>query len=82
MSLPSVRALERGLAIITLLNRHNSLTVTEVGKLSKLPRPTAYRLLKTLESTGYIFRDGSDKNYKLSDKVRSLSHRYDQDEMK
>ena len=52
--LSSVRALERGLTIIAILNRHNGLTVTQIGKLSNLPRPTAYRLLRTLESLGYI----------------------------
>ena len=78
--LSSVRALERGLAIISILNRHNGLTVTQIGKLSNLPRPTAYRLLRTLESLGYIFRDERDKNYRLSSKVRSLSHGYDQEE--
>ena len=78
--LSSVRALERGLKLITLLNKYNGLTVTQIGKLSKLPRPTAYRLLRTLESMGYIFRDDRDKNYRLSSKVRSLSHGYDQEE--
>ena len=58
----SVRALERGLDIIQLLNRHNGLTVTQVGQLTDLPRPTAFRLLRTLESLGYLFRDTQDKN--------------------
>lgn len=76
----SVRALERGLDIISLLNRHNGLTVTQVGQLTELPRPTAFRLLRTLESLGYLFRDPQDKKYRLTLQVRTLSHGYDQEE--
>lgn len=76
----SVRALERGLDIISLLNRHNGLTVTQVGQLTDLPRPTAFRLLRTLESLGYLFRDSQDKKYRLTAQVRTLSHGYDQEE--
>lgn len=76
----SVRALERGLDIIRLLNRHNGLTVTQVGQLTDLPRPTAFRLLRTLESLDYLFRDTQDKKYRLAAQVRTLSHGYDQEE--
>ena len=76
----SVRALERGIDIIQLLNRHNGLTVTQVGQLTDLPRPTAFRLLRTLESLGYLFRDTQDKKYRLTAQVRTLSHGYDQEE--
>ncbi len=76
----SVRALERGLDIIRLLNRHNGLTVTQVGQLTGLPRPTAFRLLRTLEALSYLFRDGQDKKYRLTAQVRTLSHGYDQEE--
>ena len=76
----SVRALERGLDIISLLNRHNGLTVTQVGQLTNLPRPTAFRLLRTLEALGYLFRDTQDKKYRLTAQVRTLSHGYDQEE--
>ncbi|MBL8628896.1 MAG: helix-turn-helix domain-containing protein, partial [Rhodospirillaceae bacterium] len=76
----SVRSLERGLDILRLLNRHNGLTVTETAEQVSLPRPTAFRLLRTLERLGYIFRDDADKKYRLTAQVRSLSHGYDQEE--
>ncbi|MSO97544.1 MAG: winged helix-turn-helix transcriptional regulator [Rhodospirillaceae bacterium] len=76
----SVRSLKRGLDILRLLNRHNGLTVTETADQLNLPRPTAFRLLRTLERLGYIFRDEADKKYRLTDQVRSLSHGYDQEE--
>ena len=76
----SVRSLERGLDILSLLNRHNGLTCTETSQQVGLPRPTAFRLLRTLERLGYIFRDDADKKYRLTAQVRSLSHGYDQEE--
>lgn len=76
----SVRSLERGLDILALLNRHNGLTVTETAEQVNLPRPTAFRLLRTLERLGYIFRDDADKKYRLTAQVRGLSHGYDQEE--
>jgi IclR family transcriptional regulator, mhp operon transcriptional activator len=76
----SVRSLERGLDILALLNRHNGLTVTETAEQVGLPRPTAFRLLRTLERLGYIFRDDADKKYRLTAQVRGLSHGYDQEE--
>jgi len=76
----SVRSLERGLDILRLLNRHNGLTVTETAEQVGLPRPTAFRLLRTLERLGYIFRDDADKKYRLTAQVRTLSHGFDQEE--
>lgn len=76
----SVRSLERGLDILRVLNRHNGLTVTETAELVDLPRPTSFRLLRTLERLGYIFRDDADKKFRLTSQVRTLSHGFDEEE--
>ena len=76
----SVRSLERGLDILRVLNHHNGLTVTETAELVELPRPTSFRLLRTLERLGYIFRDDSDKKFRLTSQVRTLSHGFDEEE--
>lgn len=76
----SVRSLERGLDILRVLNRHNGLTVTETAELVDLPRPTSFRLLRTLERLRYIFRDDADKKFRLTSQVRTLSHGFDEEE--
>jgi IclR family mhp operon transcriptional activator len=76
----SVRSLKRGLDILRVLNRHNGLTVTETAELVDLPRPTSFRLLRTLEQLGYIFRDNADKKFRLTSQVRTLSHGFDEEE--
>ena len=44
----SVRALQRGLAILEYFNKHDGATVTEIMEVLKAPHATTYRLLKTL----------------------------------
>lgn len=48
------------------------LTVTEVGKLCHLARPTAYRLISTLVSRGYVAQDDAT-HYRLGTQVLTLS---------
>lgn len=50
----SVRALERGLAILRFVNSAGDIKAGEIAKELGIPRPTVYRLLKTLEELGYI----------------------------
>jgi len=55
----AVRALERGLAVLAAMNRHKIASVLELARETRLPRPTVYRLLKTLGRAGYVTRAGS-----------------------
>src|SRR5580704_6529100 len=55
----SVRALERGLAVLAAMNRHKIASVLELARETRLPRPTVYRLLETLGRAGYVTRAGS-----------------------
>ncbi|MGB0903716.1 MAG: DNA-binding transcriptional regulator [Mangrovicoccus sp.] len=50
----SVRALVRGLAILRFVNKVGEARVAEIAKALDLPRPTVYRLLETLEESGYV----------------------------
>ncbi|MFN5600947.1 MAG: helix-turn-helix domain-containing protein, partial [Acidimicrobiaceae bacterium] len=50
-----VEALSRGLSVIRAFSTsHLALTVTEVAEATELARPTARRLLLTLENLGYV----------------------------
>jgi DNA-binding IclR family transcriptional regulator len=48
------------------------LSAAEVAKLCDLSRPTAYRLIRTLATRGYLTRD-DDTHYRLGTQVLSLS---------
>jgi IclR family transcriptional regulator, mhp operon transcriptional activator len=75
-----VRALERGLAVLAAMNRHKVASVVELARETRLPRPTVYRLLETLERSGFVARSGAADRFCLAGKVRTLSDGFVDDE--
>lgn len=71
-----IRALIRGLDALTVLNLRDGATVSEVAQEIRLPRTTVYRILETLCSAGFVFRDAADDRYRLTVRVRTLSDGY------
>lgn len=77
-----VRSLSRGLDIIFFLNQHHSATPTELATELKVPRATVHRILKTLKEKGYVYQHGSDRKFRLTYRVLSLSQGFsDEDYM-
>src|SRR5258708_12238696 len=72
-----IRALMRGLDALTFLNLRDGGSVSEVAQEIRLPRTTVYRILETLCSTGFVFRDAADDRYRLTILVRGLSDGFD-----
>jgi IclR family pca regulon transcriptional regulator len=70
-----VEALARGLDVIAAFSdAHPSMTLSEVATATGLARPTARRLLLTLEELGYVRQDRS--GYELMPKVLDLGYAY------
>lgn len=68
-----IEALARGLEVLSLFSRERStLAMSEVVELSGLNKATAYRVLSTLEDTGFLQRDAKTKRYSPSLKVLTL----------
>jgi IclR family mhp operon transcriptional activator len=74
-----VRALDRSLAILRMLNQHNGLVAAELSRLVDLPRPTVLRLLNTLSDAGYVMRSESDGRYRATRRLRELSCGYEEE---
>ena len=72
-----IRALMRGLDALTVLNLRNGVTVSEVAHELGLPRTTTYRILETLQTAGYVYRDSADDRYRLTIEVRALADGFD-----
>ncbi len=72
-----VESVIRGIEILRLLNVRTGLTLTELAEQSGLARGTAYRLLYTLEASGYVQR--IEGRYWITHRVRTLSHGFDHD---
>jgi IclR family mhp operon transcriptional activator len=76
----SVRSLERGLALLTAMNRRRLPSVVELAQDTHLPRPTVYRLLETLSRAGFVTRSSPHDRYCLTSQVRALSDGFAEDD--
>ena len=75
-----MRSLERGLALLVAMNRRKLPSVVELARETRLPRPTVYRLLETLNRAGFVMRSSPADRFCLTPKVRSLSDGFLEDD--
>lgn len=69
----NIEALTRGLEILSLFSSDKpSLSLMEVVAALKINKSTAYRVLSTLETLGYLERDANSRRYRPSLKVLEL----------
>jgi IclR family mhp operon transcriptional activator len=73
MTYKRICSLERGLKVLEYLNTVRASTAHEIALELKLPRPTVYRILETLEQRGLLYRSASDSVFRLTSAVRQLS---------
>jgi IclR family mhp operon transcriptional activator len=74
-----IRALHRGLQVLTELNKLQRAAIHTLAAALKLPRTTTYRLLETLRAAGFVERDAHDDCYHPTIHVRTLSDGFDDD---
>ncbi len=72
-----IRALNRGLEVLTELNRLERAAINTLAAAAGLPRTTTYRILETLRLAGYVDRDAHDDCYRPTIMVRALSDGFD-----
>jgi IclR family mhp operon transcriptional activator len=75
----NVRSLERGLALLEVVNDSGGVRPSDAARILRLPRPTAHRLLETLEELGYVRRSPTDNRFCVTIKAQRLSGGYDTD---
>jgi IclR family mhp operon transcriptional activator len=71
-----IRALHRGLAVLTELNKLERAAIHTLAAAVDLPRTTTYRILETLRTAGFVQRDAHDW-YRPTVRVRALSDGFD-----
>jgi len=76
-----IRALNRGLDVLTELNRLDRAAINTLANAVGLPRTTTYRILETLRLAGYVERDAHDDCYRPTIMVRALSDGFDDEAM-
>jgi len=71
----SVRALARGLSILSLFDiDHREWTIDEIADRTGLLRMTAYRMARTLEAAGYLVRDTVSNQYHLGPATIAMTY--------
>ena len=68
----TMRGVTRTLAVVRALNENNGVRVSELARLTRIPRPSLYRILDALCSLGYLRRTDEER-YELTLLVRTLS---------
>jgi IclR family mhp operon transcriptional activator len=76
-----IKSLKKALRAITFLNRQGDATVTQVAQGIDVPRATAYRLLQTLASEGYVDKLPSSDIYRLTSLVRRLASGFQDEDL-
>jgi len=75
-----IRSLSRGLDILVLLNRRDSVSALEFANELRIPRATVYRILETLCDKGLVYQHPADQRFRITPKIRTLSDGFtDQD---
>ncbi|MDR3512745.1 MAG: helix-turn-helix domain-containing protein [Caulobacteraceae bacterium] len=69
----NIRALVRGLDVLKHLNRVGSDSGQHIAACLNLPRPTAYRILGTLEACGLVARAEDENTFRVTREVKALS---------
>jgi IclR family KDG regulon transcriptional repressor len=67
----SVPAIHRTLDIVETLVEQRALTVSDISRQFNIPKSSAYAILQTLKSRGYVEKDSEDR-YSLSFRLFSL----------
>jgi IclR family transcriptional regulator, mhp operon transcriptional activator len=68
----AMRGVTRALAALRALNENNGARVSELARLTRIPRPSLYRILDALCALGYLCRTDQE-GYELTLLVRTLS---------
>src|ERR1700728_2091780 len=76
-----IRALNRGLDVLTELNRLERAAINTLASALGLPRTTTFRILETLRLAGFVERDAHDDCYRPTVHVRALADGFDDEAM-
>lgn len=75
----SIQSVQRGLAVLELMNRHPGLNANQAAKAAGLTRGTTFRLLETLRNLDFLRRDDAKGRYWLQRRVRGLADGFNEE---
>lgn len=75
MSKP-VKTIQKAFDLLEQLNVGNAISLKEIAEKTGLPKPTAFRILNTMQMLGYIDHDRKTLQFRLGEKFLSLIKSY------
>jgi IclR family mhp operon transcriptional activator len=76
----TIRGLERGLAVLQALHSKPACSLQDLNEITRIPKPSLLRILRTLEQSGWAARRLADGRYRVGthfDQVARGRDRYD-----
>ena len=68
-----IRAISRGIAVLSTINRNGPVTMMEIARAVDIPYPTACRFVQTLLHEGLVEKEPARKRYRVTSLVQTLS---------
>ena len=68
-----VQSVTRALKVLATINRSGLISVSELHRLTEIPKPTIVRFLQTLIAAGYVAHDKKTRGYHVTSAVAELS---------
>jgi IclR family mhp operon transcriptional activator len=62
----TVRSLERGLRVLQVLLEHPISSLSDINNMTRIPKPTLVRILRTFANAGVVSRRLADGRYRIS----------------
>ena len=76
-----VKSLKKSLRVLAFMNQRGDATVSQVAMAVGLPRPTAYRIMETLVSEGYLAKLPHSVFYRITSLVQVLATGFQDEEL-
>jgi IclR family mhp operon transcriptional activator len=76
-----VKSLKKALRALSFMNQRGDTSVSDVARATGVPRPTAYRILETLASEGYVEKQPHSVFYRITSRVQGLAAGFQDEEL-
>ena len=74
-----IRSVSRALSVLEELNVNNGASILELHRATGISRPALYRIIRTLENSGYLIADDVTQRHLLTPLIKRLSDGFEQD---
>jgi IclR family KDG regulon transcriptional repressor len=68
----SVKVIEKAFHILEQISNQNNLSLKEISERTELPKPTASRILDTMQTLGYVEQDSNTQRFQLGSNFLSF----------